>query len=268
MIDRRNGHPSRRHATASVIARGLLLVAVGFVAVGFVSVLASPTAGAATTTVPPQLASPRWSFGSVSDENELANELAEATADLDVCFGWRVSVNSETATVGSNFGPEKPLVRAACENGHIELVVNLFYASETSEDSDSGNWFVDVSIPAIERAELPPGVLRNLVSDSTGMSTENLLGDNDDEALTRMVLALPLLYSEHIGRNAPSEALAAVPETAAIDEAVDSSPGSDRMRQAWPIIAVFVIAGAAFGAVVGYAGAYMSLQPSTRYEDE
>jgi hypothetical protein len=261
MTGRRTALRLCRGATARCVTTLALLAAIGAVA-------APGDAGATTPSIPPPLSAPRWSFASVADENELANELAEATGELDVCFGWTVTVGGSGAarsmsSTGSNFGPEQPMTRAACPNGSIELIVELIYTSESSEESDSGRWYVEVSPPLASQSGLAPTTLKNLVSQSTGMSTENLMGDNDDVALARMVLALPLLYREHLGRTTSVEVESATPETAEIDGTVDASPGSDSMRQTWPVIAVFAIGGAALGLALGWGGARLTLADST-----
>ena len=128
-----------------------------------------------------------------ADAEELAQSLAEATDEQGVCYGWRVSVDDESGNVfvenGSSFGPGGSLDPNRCESGrYVELVGNIDYTSETSEAEDSASYSIQSNL------DRPPtvGELRDL-----GHGPGRLLDEDDDEALTNAVGALPALVADH-----------------------------------------------------------------------
>ena len=160
------------------------------------------------------------------DAAELANALAEARAEQDVCYGWDVS--GDQLNVGSSDGPGVPVNPNTCER-YVILQVTVDYACGSCESEDSASFAVLSNVPN------PPTTsdLKNL-----GYDTGDLLGDKDDEALFNMTEALPLLTAEK-GSVAfvPYEPATNVPAT---DKATNS-PGSDFFRDHWLGLILFLV---------------------------
>jgi hypothetical protein len=60
-----------------------------------------------------------YPFLDQGDAAELANELAEATDEQGICYGWQVSVDDQSGgpsgtDVGSNFGPGQEIDATQC----------------------------------------------------------------------------------------------------------------------------------------------------------
>ena len=125
------------------------------------------------------------------DAIELANKLAEATAEQGVCYGWVVTVNDQDRGVsfdrGSSLGPAVSPADPACTPA-VVFVADLLYTSELSEASDRATIRVESTLPGV-----------TLTGDDFGPFGVNgraLLGENDDVALVNAVAALPLLVAE------------------------------------------------------------------------
>jgi hypothetical protein len=202
--------------------------------------------------LPPALTSARWSFTSTSDMNELANELADAYTDLGVCFGWKVVVNGVISTEGSNFGPATAFDPVACDDFWMRLVVDLTYTDESSETEDSGRFFYEIGRAAGAESNLAPQGLVIRAERSTGMGIDNLLGANDDEALVRLTLAMPLIYAEQLGRTNDAEVVTALPSTEPPNGRVSIDVGHDRWRRTLPLLGIAAVAGTCLGVVVGW----------------
>jgi hypothetical protein len=169
-----------------------------------------------------------------ADAAELAQSLAEAQEEQDICYGWDVANNfSDTGDLGSSTnGPGRRFLEAletrACTKGYVELQGDIDYACGSCESEDSAS----VSIASGGLANPPTaGDL-----DAMGLKAGDLTGDQDDTTLINMVNALPLLVADR--GNAPYlpyEAAAAVP---AGDHAT-GTPGSDLLRDRWGLLLVF-----------------------------
>lgn len=176
------------------------------------------------------------------DAAELAQTLAEAQEDQDVCYGWNVTNNfSGSPDVGSSTsGPGVALVpmQATCPNGAVILQGDIDYACNSCESSDSAS----VSIASAGLKDPPTvGDLEGL-----GLKAGDLTGDNDDTTLVNMVNALPLLVADR--GNAPYVEYEQATTVPAADHATDK-PGSDLLRDSWLGLLFFgglVLAGPGF----------------------
>jgi hypothetical protein len=163
---------------------------------------------------------------SQQDATELAQSLAEAQEEQDVCYGWNVSNDFDgTPDVGSsNDGPGTPLIAIAssCRRGQVVLEGSIHYSCGSCEDSDSAS----VSIRS-EGIANPPTVddLEDL-----GLKAGALTGDDDDTTLINMVEALPLLVADR--GNAPYLEYEQATTVPASDHAT-GKPGSDVLRDTW-----------------------------------
>lgn len=125
------------------------------------------------------------------DAVELANKLAEATEEQDVCYGWIVNVDDQDRGFftddGSSLGPTTSPTDPTCTPS-VVFVADLIYTSELSESTDSASIRVESTLPGFQ-----------LTGDDFapfGVNGRALLGDNDDVALVNAVSALPLLVAE------------------------------------------------------------------------
>jgi hypothetical protein len=156
------------------------------------------------------------------DAEELAATLTDASADQDVCYGWKVDVSDPVtgldSSVGSNFGAGVPVSSQACGNT-VEFIADIVYTSESSESEDSATYDVRSSAPSITRADL----------DALGIDFGGLTGDNVDVVVASAVAALPLLAAD---AGIAEPVAAAVPETgtAPADAQVTDISGSDWWR--------------------------------------
>ena len=160
-----------------------------------------------------------------ADAVELANSLAEATAEQDICYGWQVRVDDQGGgggglDAGSNLGPTTPVDTERCER-YVVFDADIVYTSDFSEQEDAAAFTVLSNI-----AGAPGGAeLRE-----AGISTEALLGEDDDAEVGDAVLALPaLVAAEGLAPFVPAE-----PNTGTIPEADGPTGGpgqSDWLRQ-------------------------------------
>jgi hypothetical protein len=162
----------------------------------------------------------------LDDATDLAQSLAEAQEDQDVCYGWNVTNNFDgVPDVGSsNNGPGSPLIAIAssCPRGQVVLEGSIDYTCASCEGSDSAS----VSIRSSGLAN-PPTVddLEHL-----GLKAGALTGDKDDTTLVNMVEALPLLVADR--GNAPYVAYEQAKTVPPTDHAT-GKPGSDFLRDTW-----------------------------------
>jgi hypothetical protein len=127
------------------------------------------------------------------DNVELAQSLAEATAEQDVCYGWQIQIRDasgpDALDAGSSLGPGRPLdlTNPRCARS-VELVGEVVWTSELSESEDSAYYEIRSTL------EKPPtpGEL-----DALGYGPERLLDEADDEALANIVGALPVIVADH-----------------------------------------------------------------------
>lgn len=123
------------------------------------------------------------------DAVELANGLADATAEQGICYGWKVDINDRgtfLVDVGSNLGPTVPVALEAGCDKWVELHVRYTWTSETSEAEDSVDYSVESNL-----AGAPNTVdLRRV-----GFGDGTFLRD-EDVAVINASLALPTLVAE------------------------------------------------------------------------
>jgi hypothetical protein len=168
---------------------------------------------------------------SPEDAAELAQTLAEAQDEQDVCYGWDVSNNfSDTNDVGaSTTGPGTKLIPipSLCPKGAVILQGNIDYACGSCDSSDTASISIAASLPN------PP-----TVSDLEGLGLKagDLTGDNDDTTLVNMVNALPLLVADR--GNAPYVPYEQTKTVPAADHAT-GKPGSDLLRDTWIQLVLF-----------------------------
>ena len=163
---------------------------------------------------------------SPEDATDLAQSLAEAQEEQEVCYGWDVSNNfgAGSDTGSSIGGPGAALLDVAgtCKRGVVILTGSIDYSCDSCEASDSAS----VSIQASGLAN-PPTVddLEDL-----GLKAGDLTGDNDDTTLFNMVNVLPLLVADK--GNAPYVEYEPAMTVPATDRATNK-PGSDFLRDNW-----------------------------------
>ena len=170
-----------------------------------------------------------------ADAAELAQSLAEAQEEQDVCYGWNVDNNfSASGDAGSSArGPGSPLIAGldsqfSCKKGYVELQGDITYACGSCESEDSAS----VSIVAVGLAN--PPTARDL--EAMGLKAGDLTGDQDDTTLINMVNALPLLVADR--GNAPYLPYEPATDVPAADHAT-GTPGSDLLRDEWGLLLVF-----------------------------
>lgn len=127
------------------------------------------------------------------DNVELAQSLAEATAEQGVCYGWRIRIHDETGPdaldAGSSLGPGRPLDRTnpRCARS-VELVGDVTWTGTFSEGDDFATYEIRSTLAK------PPTVEE---LDALGYGRKRLLDDEDDEALANIVGALPVIVADH-----------------------------------------------------------------------
>lgn len=167
------------------------------------------------------------------DAAELAQALAEATDAQDVCYGWTVSLSDDSGgpsgdDIGSSRGPDVALDRVGCERW-VLLEGAIRYTAETSEfEDDSAVRITSNLSPAPTEADL-----REL-----GV-TGSLTDEDNDVVLTNMVEALPLVVAGN--GQAPYVEFETAQAPTAQGEPT-GTPGSDVLRQWWPLVALCVLA--------------------------
>jgi hypothetical protein len=177
-----------------------------------------------------------------ADADELANTLAEAYADQNVCYGWHVTVDdvgSTSDSVGSNFGAGRAVDSGAtsCE-ATVEFTATITYTSEASESEDSASYDVHSSPPGVTHADL----------DGLGIDFDGLTGEDPDVPIGKAVVALPLLAADK-GIADPLSA-APNPSTATDDAQLTDDPGSDWWRDRGGMVIWALILMAAGGVLV------------------
>ena len=163
-----------------------------------------------------------------ADEAELAQTLAEAHTEQDVCYGWVVHINGLQSDLGSSLGPGVPLGTAVarCER-RVNLEATLTYTCDVCEGEDSADL-------AIESNLRDPPTVKDL--EDLGYSASDLVGNKDDVTLIDMVGALPLLTAQR--GNAPFIEYEAATSVPARDGPTDT-PGSDLLRDRWFALVLF-----------------------------
>ena len=169
-----------------------------------------------------------------ADAVELAQALAEATAVQDVCYGWRVDLRDDSGgpsgeDVGSSQGPDVALDPAACEKW-VLLEGAIHYTSEASDFEDEAGMRIASNLtPAPTEADLRQlGVAGSLTD------------EDNDVVLLNMVEALPLAVASN--GQAPYVPFETAETPVAGQGEPTGTPGSDVLRQWWPLIVLCVLA--------------------------
>ncbi len=174
------------------------------------------------------------------DAEELAAELAEATAVQGICYGWDVTVHDEEAKasradIGSSRGVGLPVQDVSCPRWMV-FEATLTYTPSNSETEDSATFRVWTNLAG---APYEPELRR------VGITGGALLGPDDDLAVVNATLALPALAAEL--RLAPPVPLE--PTVADIPEAdrPTGKPGSDWTRSYghFLVLSVLLVVGGA-----------------------
>lgn len=165
------------------------------------------------------------------DAAELAQTLAEAQEEQDVCYGWAVGNNFDSSgdLGNSRTGPGRQLIEiaGACPKGYVVLNGYIRYACDSCESEDSASVSIDTNLP-------DPPTVSDL--ERLGLKAGDLTGEKDDTTLINMVNALPLLAAER--GNAPYVAYEEAEAVPAQDHPTDK-PGSDFLRDAWLKLVLF-----------------------------
>ncbi|MGH9040329.1 MAG: hypothetical protein ACRDZ3_08865 [Acidimicrobiia bacterium] len=178
------------------------------------------------------------------DADELAQALAEATEEQDICYGWEVLVEDYGSgaggtDAGSSLGVDMLPSEPVCARS-IVFEARIVYTSESSEAADSATMSV--------RSD-PPGMVSTADIRRTGVSEGALLGNDDDLVLANAVLALPALAAE--GGFAPPVTLEANEAPLPAGDGATGTPGSDWLRKyggALGAAALVAVGGAAWAA--------------------
>ena len=166
-----------------------------------------------------------------ADATELAQALAEATEDQDVCYGWKVTVydyggGADGIDQGSSLGVGQTAVQTQCPR-YVVFEASMTYTSSASEAEDSARFDVVSNIPGAPTA----ADLRD-----NGISGGGLLGAHDDEVVANATLLLPALMAEK-GLAEPISLEANTQPLPASDRAT-GTPGSDWLRKYGSAVAV------------------------------
>ena len=164
------------------------------------------------------------------DAVELANNLADAMEEQDVCYGWQVSVRDDDGPLsgldqGSSLGPGQDPRDPACSPSVI-FVADLRYTSQMSESADSASYRIDSTLPGFSGRGLA----------DLGIDEGALLGDDDDLAVFNATSLLPALVAEK-GLAPPIIAEETTGTIPAADRPT-GSPSSDRVRGWWPAFTI------------------------------
>lgn len=158
-----------------------------------------------------------------ADAEELAADLAEATAVQGICYGWLVELRDDgtgltSAEYGSSRGVGTRVQDPSCPRWMV-FHANITYTAPSSESEDSASFSV---LSNITGAPTEPDLRR------IGIGGDALVGPDDDLAVINATLALPALAAE-AGLARP---LALEPNPGAIPPADKPTgrPGSDWTR--------------------------------------
>lgn len=186
----------------------------------------------------PAAAAPLLSDG---DATELAQSLAEATAEQGVCYGWNVVVSDQSGgqggiDSGSSGGPGAPVQTAVSLDCTRTVVLegSVTYTCESCEAEDSSS--------ATVRSSFPGGPTTSDL-EALGLEGGQLKDDDGDVVLANMVGALPIIAASK-GVASPLEAAALTGPTgaAATDRATGTPSTPDWLRESWLALAVCLLA--------------------------
>lgn len=192
-----------------------------------------------------------------ADAIELANKLAEATEEQDVCYGWSVDVQDDDGTFsgieqGSSFGPGRSPFQPEC-TPYVVFTAVIHYTSELSESSDSADYAVRTNLVGLDVGSL----------DGLGVSGGGLLGANDDIVIANATSLLPALVAEQ--GLAPPVPIEETTGTIPSADRPTNTPGSDTWRTHWPL---FAFTGLLLIAGVAWIGLALFVRAEQRHEPD
>jgi hypothetical protein len=159
-----------------------------------------------------------------ADATELAQALAEATEDQDVCYGWKVTVydyggSSDGVDEGSSLGVGQSANQVECPRW-VVFEATLVYTDAASEAEDSATFSV--------RSNVPEGPSSTDLREA-GISEAGLLGGNDDQVVADATLLLPALMAEQ----GLADPISLEPNTQTLPagDRATGTPGSDWLRK-------------------------------------
>jgi hypothetical protein len=172
------------------------------------------------------------------DAAELAQSLADAREEQDVCYGWNVQVLDGSGgpsgfDTGSNLGPGRPLGAAAAEpcTRSVTLEGAVEYTCESCEAEDSS---------AVRVVSSFPGGPTTADLEDLGLKGSALKEDTGDVTLINMVGALPLITaSKGAAPPVPVEPSTVAP--AASDRPTGTPSTPDWLRDAWLQLAALLV---------------------------
>jgi len=176
------------------------------------------------------------------DAAGLANALADAAEEQDVCYGWQVTVQDDWdgrydgVDAGSSAGVGTAVTDVPTCSRWVQFVAFITYTSASSEAEDSASFEVASNFTTIGAGKLA----------DFGVDEGALLGDDDDLAIYNATAALPLLVAD-AGLAPAVTAQPAAATTPSGGDHLTGRPGSDFLRSFWPlavIVAVLLLAGA------------------------
>ena len=201
------------------------------------ALLAGLVALALPTTAVAQLDQTRHEILGDDGAVELAQQLAEATEEQGICYGWRVLVGNEgdlSTERGSNFGPDRGIETGPCRR-KAEIVGEVSWTCGSCEPEDSSSFHVEANF----RGAPTKDQIRDL-----GLEGGNLHKGDGDEVLAAMAGSLPVIAAS----NGVAEAVPAQLNTRPIPAAdkPENSPSTpDWLRESWLGLTVFLVLAAA-----------------------
>jgi hypothetical protein len=181
------------------------------------------------------------------DAAGLANALADAAEEQNICYGWQVTVNDHWdgryngVDAGSNVGVGITVTGLPACSRWVQFVAFITYTAESSEAEDDASFEVASNFTTIDAGKLA----------DFGVNEAALLGDDDDLAIYNATAALPLLVAD--AGLAP--AMDVEPATATAPPSGDhvtGQPGSDYIRAFGPIVATVAVLLLAGGGLTAY----------------
>lgn len=176
-----------------------------------------------------------------ADATELAQSLADATAQQGVCYGWRVTVDDQYEGMsgidtGSNAGPRIPANADGRCRRTVLLTGTVTYTCASCEAEDSSS---------VSLTSFPGGPSRDDLSE-LGLRIDDLHAEDGDAVLANLVGALPLVTASK-GAAAPVAGdvnRAPIPRA---DRATSGPSSPDWLRESWPwlVLCLMVIAAGA-----------------------
>lgn len=173
---------------------------------------------------------------SSEDAAELAQALAEAREEQDVCYGWQVRVDDDSRgpdgiDSGSSSGPGTPVGAGVGCRLYVELRGSVSYTCGSCEAEDSSDADVTTNIPnGPSTHDL----------DELGLDGGDLANDKGDSVLASMVGALPLIAASR----GAAPAIAAEADTTpppARDKPTGTPWTPDWLRESWLALAACLV---------------------------